>query len=123
MKRSRYIGELEYKAYLKELREGKKSYEAVRDAWEKGAPKAFMEYEMLRRHISSRHKHGDYYSVEHKALRDFLDVIYEWWLTHRPAHGPQFICLLERMEQPAPWPWGIDVFRRHIYAYIRGSHK
>ncbi len=47
----------------------------------------------------------------------------EWWLKHRPAVGPQYICLLERMEQPAPWPWGIDVFRSHIYAYMRGSHK
>lgn len=123
MRRSRYIEELEYNAYIEELKKGKNSYEAVRDAWEKGAPQAFMEYEMLRRHISSRYKHGDYYSVERKALRKFLDVIYEWWLTHRPAVGSQYICLLERMEQPAPWPWGIDVFRSHIYAYMRGSHK
>lgn len=123
MRRSRYIGELEYKAYLEELRQGKEVGKAINDAWKKGAPKVFMEYEMLRRHISSRYKHGDYYSVERKALREFLDVIYEWWLTHRPAVGPQYINLLERMEQPAPWPWGIDVFRSHIYAYMRGSHK
>lgn len=123
MRRRKYIAELEYNAYIEELKKGKNSYEAVRDAWEKGAPQAFMEYEMLRRHISSRHKHGDYCYVERKALRDFLDVIYEWWLTHRPDVGYQYICLLERMEQPAPWPWGIDIFRNHIYAYIRGSHK
>ena len=119
MRRRKYIAELEYNAYIEELKKGKKGYEAVRDAWEKGAPKAFMEYEMLRRYISSRYKHGDYYSVRHKALREFLDVIYEWWLKHHPAVGPQYMCLLERMEQPAPWPWGIDSFRSHIYKYMR----
>ena len=91
MKRCKNIAELEYKAYIEELRQGKKVGEAITDAWKKGAPKAFMEYETLRRHISSRYKHGDYYSVERKDLRAFLDVIYEWWLKHRPAVGPQYI--------------------------------
>lgn len=40
MRRSRYIEELEYNAYIEELKKGKNSYEAVRDAWEKGAPQA-----------------------------------------------------------------------------------
>lgn len=123
MRFSRYIAELEYNAYIKELKKGKKTDEALRDAYEKGAPEVFMEYEMLRRHISSRHKHGDYsYSVKRKTLRKFLDVIYEWWLVNRPANGYQFICLLERMQQPCPWPWGIHRFRNHIYKYMKLKH-
>lgn len=55
MRRRKYIGEQEYNAYIEELKKGKKIYEAIRDAWEKGAPQVFMEYDMLRRHISSRH--------------------------------------------------------------------
>lgn len=119
MRRSRYIAELEYNAYIKELKKGKKVDEAIRDAWEKGAPQAFIEYESLWRHIASRHNHGDYYHIKHKDLRKFLDVIYEWWLTHRPAVGSRYICLLERMEQPAPWPWSLETFRTHIYKYMR----
>lgn len=123
MKQCKNIAELEYKAYIEELRQGKKVGEAITDAWKKGAPRVFMSYEQLRRHISHRHNHGDYVYVTHKALCDFLDVIYAWWLKNHPTGRCQYLCLLERMEQPAPWPVGLDRFRSHIYKCLRGEYK
>ena len=123
MKQCKNIAELEYKAYLEELRQGKKVGEAMNDAWKKGAPRVFMSYELLRRHISHRHNHGDYDSVTNKALRDFLDVIYAWWSKNHPTGRYQYLCLLERMEQQAPWPVGLERFIGHIYKYRRGGYK
>lgn len=117
------IAELEYKAYLEELRKGKKVGEAINDAWKKGAPRVFMSYEQLRRHISHRYNHGDYDSLTNKALRDFLDVIYAWWSKNHPTGGYQYLCLLERIEQPAPWPVSLERFKGHIYKYRRGEYK
>lgn len=123
MNQCKNIAALEYKAYLEELRQGKKVGKAINDAWKKGAPRVFMSYELLRRHISHRHNHGDYDCVTRKSLRDFLDVMYEWWLKNHPTGRSQYLCLLERMEQPAPWPVGLDRFKSHIYKYLRGEYK
>lgn len=119
-----YIAEIEYKAYIEELKKGKKIGQAIEDAWKKGAPKVFMPYERLRRHIAHRHKHGKYeYGCKYKHLTDFLDEIYKWWLANNTNERYKYISLMERMEQPAPWPICLESFRAHIYKYARGEYK
>ena len=123
MKQCKNIAELEYKAYLEELRSGKKVGQAIEDAYKKGAPRVYMEYEVLRRQIAHRYNHGDYENAHGKEHRHFLDVMYEWWLNNKQEGNRPYQCLLERIEQPAPWPVGLHTFRRHVYRYARGGYK
>ena len=123
MRQCNYIAEIEYKAYIEELKKGKKVGQAIEDAWEKGALKVFMPYERLRRHIAHRHKHGKYEYGSNKHLTAFLEEIYKWWLANNSNERYKYICLMDRMEQPAPWPISLESFRRHIYKYARGEYK
>lgn len=123
MKQCKEIAEIEYKAYIEELGKGKKVAQAIEDAWKKGAPKVFMPYETLRRHIAHRHKYGKYEYSSNKSLVGLLDEIYEWWLANNLNNKYKYLCLNDRMEQPAPWPIGLESFRRHIYRYARGRYN
>lgn len=124
MKQCKEIAEIEYKAYIEELGKGKKVAQAIEDAWKKGAPKVFMPYECLRRHIAHRHKHGKYeYGSKNKHLTDFLDEMYKWWLANNSNNRYKYLCLNDRMEQPAPWAISLETFRTHIYRYARTRYK
>ena len=123
MKQCKNIAELEFQAYIEELGKGKKVGQAIEDAYKKGAPRVYMEYEVLRRQIAHRYNHGDYENAHGKEHRHFLDVMYEWWLNNKQEGSRQYLCLLERIEQPAPWPVGFHSFRRHVYRYARGGYK
>ena len=123
MKQCKEIAEIEYKAYIEELRKGKKVAQAIEDAWKKGAPKVFMPYETLRRQIAYRHTHGKYEYGSYKHLTAFLDEIYKWWLANNTNERYKYICLMDRMEQPAPWPISLESFRGHIYKYARGRYN
>ena len=117
------ISELEYKEYLEELKKGKSIGQAIEDAWKKGAPEVFVAFHMLRTQISLRHRTGRYKYDKHKDMCNLLDVIYEWWLKNHKPGRYKYMCLLNRMTEPAPWPVGLHSFRSHIYKYQRGEYK
>lgn len=115
------IAKIQYQALLNELKKGKSVKQAMIDAYAAGAPKVFMPYELVRRHISVRHRTGKW-DVKNKNLVKMLDVLYQWWVERvKDVKEKRYIYLLERMEQPIIWSFSFLCFEKRIYCYRRGE--
>lgn len=125
MKRCEDIAEVQYQALVNELRKGKSVQQAMIDAYNSGAPRVFMSYELVRRHLSVRYHTGKWdVNNKRKHLIRMLDVLYEWWIERtKDIKGKRYkyMCLHERMEQPTAWPFSFYTFQTRIYRYRRGE--
>lgn len=81
MRQCEEVARIAYEAFARELKKGKSSGQAMKDAFEAGAPRVFITYERARRLISVRHKTGQF-PCRYKHMINVLETLYQWWLAN-----------------------------------------